>query len=70
MLGSIAIETTMDQYTDTLNSVGESILTWADPENQFRGHTNVREFHVCELKDVQVHAFDRITRILDFWRSQ
>jgi hypothetical protein len=32
-----------EKYTATLESVGESILNWADPENQFRGHTNVRE---------------------------
>lgn len=26
-------------YTETMESVGEAILTWADPNNAFRGHT-------------------------------
>mmetsp|Transcript_49546 Transcript_49546/g.73824 ORF Transcript_49546/g.73824 Transcript_49546/m.73824 type:complete len:277 (-) Transcript_49546:281-1111(-) len=29
----------MDNYVSTLNNVGESILTWADPENKYRGYT-------------------------------
>jgi elongation of very long chain fatty acids protein 4 len=29
----------MEVYTRTLESVGESILGWADPENNFRGYT-------------------------------
>ncbi|GAX26785.1 elongation of very long chain fatty acids protein 4 [Fistulifera solaris] len=29
-----------DNYIATLDSVGESILKWSDPENQFRGYTN------------------------------
>lgn len=32
----------MDDYVDTLNSWGETILVWADPENKFRGYTEVR----------------------------
>jgi hypothetical protein len=32
---------TMEDYLKTLDSVGESILVWADPENKFRGHTEV-----------------------------
>lgn len=31
----------MDTYIATLDSVGESILKWSDPEEQFRGFTNV-----------------------------
>ena len=31
----------MDKYTETLDKVGEAILTWADPENKYRGHTEV-----------------------------
>jgi len=31
-----------DKYAETLESVGESILDWADPEKQFRGYTEVR----------------------------
>jgi hypothetical protein len=34
-------KTAMDNYLETLDSVGESILVWADPENKFRGHTEV-----------------------------
>eukprot|EP00521_Asterionellopsis_glacialis_P000388 CAMPEP_0195246082 /NCGR_PEP_ID=MMETSP0706-20130129/200_1 /TAXON_ID=33640 /ORGANISM="Asterionellopsis glacialis, Strain CCMP134" /LENGTH=273 /DNA_ID=CAMNT_0040297409 /DNA_START=51 /DNA_END=873 /DNA_ORIENTATION=- len=29
----------MDIVTSTVDSIGESILSWADPENEFRGHT-------------------------------
>jgi len=29
----------MDQYMSTADAIGESILTWADPENNFRGYT-------------------------------
>jgi elongation of very long chain fatty acids protein 4 len=29
----------MGGYNDALDSVGESILTWADPNRDFRGHT-------------------------------
>jgi hypothetical protein len=32
----------MDNYLATLDSIGESILVWADPENKFRGYTEVR----------------------------
>jgi len=35
-----------DEYTKKLDSIGESILTWADPESDFRGYTEVR---VCVL---------------------
>lgn len=31
----------MDTYIDTLNGFGDKILTWADPENQYRGPTEV-----------------------------
>lgn len=34
---------TMDTYIDTLNGFGDKILTWADPENQYRGPTEVRK---------------------------
>lgn len=30
-----------EQYIETLDSYGESILTWADPEGKFRGATEV-----------------------------
>jgi hypothetical protein len=30
---------TYEEYTQQLESIGESILTWADPEKQFRGYT-------------------------------
>ena len=33
----------MDDYVETLNSWGETILVWADPENKFRGYTEVRK---------------------------
>ena len=33
----------MDDYVATLNNAGESILQWADPENKFRGFTEVRD---------------------------
>lgn len=31
-----------EEYMKKLDSVGESILLWADPERNFRGHTEVR----------------------------
>jgi len=31
----------MEKYMETVDSIGQSILTWADPENNFRGHTEV-----------------------------
>lgn len=37
------IRLAMDDYVDTLNSWGETILVWADPENKFRGYTEVRQ---------------------------
>jgi hypothetical protein len=33
---------TYETYIQYLDQLGESILQWADPEHQFRGHTNVR----------------------------
>jgi hypothetical protein len=30
-----------DAYIAKLEAVGEAILTWADPKNQFRGYTDV-----------------------------
>ena len=33
----------MDEYTAALESIGDSILLWADPEGQFTGYTKVRE---------------------------
>jgi hypothetical protein len=30
-------------YTEVLDSVGESILQWADPETKYRGYTEVCE---------------------------
>jgi hypothetical protein len=32
---------TYETYIQYLDQLGESILQWADPEHQFRGHTNV-----------------------------
>jgi len=31
----------MEAYLNTMDSIGESILNWADPDNQFRGYTEV-----------------------------
>lgn len=31
----------MEAYTQTIGDIGESILQWSDPENKFRGHTEV-----------------------------
>jgi hypothetical protein len=31
-----------EEYVKTLESVGDSILEWADPNHTFRGHTEVR----------------------------
>ena len=31
----------MDNYVATLDKVGEAILAWADPENKYRGYTEV-----------------------------
>lgn len=40
---STKIRLAMDDYVETLNSWGETILVWADPENKFRGYTEVRK---------------------------
>lgn len=32
----------MEAYTSVLNSVGDAIISWADPEGKFGGHTKVR----------------------------
>jgi len=34
-------------YIDIVDKVGESILDWADPENKFRGYTEVRFVSMC-----------------------
>ena len=39
-----------------LDSVGESILQWADPENQFRGYTQV-----CILIKKNMFAYQEIS---------
>lgn len=31
----------MDNYVETLNSAGESIVSWADPDTKFTGFTDV-----------------------------
>ena len=31
----------MDAYTEKLNSIGDSLIKWADPEGQFTGYTEV-----------------------------
>lgn len=33
------LPTSYDDYVDKLNTIGDAILDWADPENKFRGHT-------------------------------
>jgi hypothetical protein len=33
---------TMEEYTATLESYGDSLILWADPESRFSGHTKVR----------------------------
>jgi len=33
------VETTMEEYTATLDSIGDSLILWADPESLFTGHT-------------------------------
>ena len=40
----------MDKYVETLDKVGEAILTWADPENKYRGHTEVSFASTCRTK--------------------
>ena len=32
-----------ETYMETLDSVGEAILSWADPEDKFVGYTRVRD---------------------------
>ena len=36
-----------DEYMKVLDSAGESILSWADPERNFRGYTEVRLTEQC-----------------------
>jgi len=36
-------EIIMETYTRTLENVGEAILGWSDPENKYRGFTEVSE---------------------------
>lgn len=31
----------MDTYYSTLDSIGDSIVEWTDPESKFRGYTDV-----------------------------
>jgi hypothetical protein len=33
----------MDSYMETLNSIGDALLQWADPEGQFGGYTKVSD---------------------------
>jgi len=33
----------MEVYKETMQQVGEAILNWSDPENKFRGFTEVSE---------------------------
>ena len=40
-LSKVTQQFNMDTYFSTLDSIGESIVAWTDPENQFRGHTDV-----------------------------
>ena len=37
----MAFPTSYDEYIESLDSIGESILIWADPDKQFRGYTEV-----------------------------
>ena len=32
----------MDAYTAALNSIGDSMIEWSDPEGKFSGYTKVR----------------------------
>jgi hypothetical protein len=33
----------MEEYTATLESLGDSLIVWADPEGRFSGFTKVSE---------------------------
>jgi hypothetical protein len=46
-----------DEYVKTLESVGDSILEWADPNHTFRGHTEVRFVTLSLRKDEWLLAF-------------
>jgi hypothetical protein len=46
---------TMDDYMQKLDQIGESILQWADPDNQFRGYTEVRHVRARFLKREVLH---------------
>lgn len=38
----MGIPTNYEEYTETLTSLGESIIQWSDPEGKFGGYTEVR----------------------------
>ena len=49
----------MDEYKATLESVGDAIIQWADPESQFTGFTKVRTDDGNDL------MFERIISVLE-----
>lgn len=51
----------MDTYIETLNGVGDKILTWADPENQYRGPTEVSKNCVLISSSRTQKAFFELT---------
>jgi hypothetical protein len=38
----MAFPSTYGEYISKLDDIGEAILKWSDPENLYRGHTEVR----------------------------
>jgi hypothetical protein len=66
----------MDVYISTLNSIGDAVIEWTDPENQFRGHTEVRKhgntFKKCMgrfIITVQLAGSYNVSLLLSFERD-
>jgi len=49
-------------YIEKLDSIGESILQWADPDNQFRGYTEVGRAEEEEEEAVAVARYKMMLR--------
>ena len=59
-MGSEIVETKAVSESGSLDSVGESILQWADPEIKFRGYTEV-----CVNANDQLRNEEKLTLFPD-----
>ena len=52
-----SIEEQKKTIMTAISSIGDSILEWADPGSQIRGHTEVRRSVGCEARNANVFPF-------------